>query len=70
MFEKSANVMGQYIPQGLLLLKQIYEHTSSDQACKDNAVAAICRIIYTLDPPMPHAVFVNNLIPMLPFKGD
>jgi hypothetical protein len=33
-------------------------------------VAAICRIIYTINPPMPLQVFVDNLVKMMPFEGD
>lgn len=62
--------MTPFLQQGLLRLKQIFEHQSSDQACKDNAVASICRIIYTFNPPMPHQVFVDNLVKMMPFQGD
>lgn len=62
--------MAPYLQDGLLLLKQVFEHKSSDQACKDNAVAAICRAIYTFDPPMPHQIFVDNLVKMMPFRGD
>lgn len=70
MFEKSSYAMTPYLQQGLVLLKQIFEHNSSDQACKDNAVAAICRVIYTFNPPMPHQVFVDSLVKMMPFQGD
>lgn len=70
MFEKVGHGMLAYLQDGLLLLKQIFDHAGSSQACKDNAVAAICRIIYTINPPMPHQIFVDNLIQMMPFKGD
>jgi hypothetical protein len=70
MFEKAGHGMVAYLQDGLLLLKQIFDHSGSSQACKDNTVAAICRIIYTLNPPMPHQIFVDNLIQMMPFKGD
>jgi hypothetical protein len=70
MFEKSAHTFAKYLQEGLVLLKQIFDHASSSQACRDNAVAAICRIIYTINPPMPHQVFVDNLMKMLPFQGD
>ena len=59
-----------FLNQGLIILKQIFEHPSSDQPCKDNTIGAICRIIYTINPPMPHEVFVDNLIKMMPFSGD
>lgn len=62
--------MAPYLQDGLILLKQIFDHKSSEQACKDNAVAAICRIIYTFNPPMPHQIFVDNLVKMMPFQGD
>lgn len=70
MFEKCAYAMSPYLQEGLIILKQIFEHGSSEQACKDNAVGAICRIIYTTNPPMPHQIFVDNLIKMMPFQGD
>jgi hypothetical protein len=38
-------------------------------AARENAVAAICRIIYTYNPPLPINIFVNNMMNMLPFKG-
>lgn len=62
--------MAPYLQDGLILLKQIFDHKSSEQACKDNAVAAICRTIYTFNPPMPHQIFVDNLVKMMPFQGD
>ena len=62
--------MGPYLQDALINLKQIFEHASSDKPCKENAVGAICRIIYTINPPMPHQVFVDNLIKMMPFSGD
>ena len=70
MFEKSSQAMMGHLNDGLLILKQIFEHKSSDQACRDNAVGAICRIIYTFNPPMPYEVFVDNLVKMMPFSGD
>lgn len=51
-------------------MKQIFDHQSSELACKENAIAAMCRIVYTINPPMPHQVFVDGLIKMLPFQGD
>ena len=59
-----------FLNQGLVILKQIFEHASSDLPCKENTIGAICRIIYTINPPMPHEVFVDNLIKMMPFSGD
>jgi hypothetical protein len=70
MFEKSPKYFAKHLPNGLLLLKQIFDHPSSSEPCKDNALAAICRVIYTINPPMPLQVFVDTLIPLLPFKGD
>lgn len=70
MFEKSTNFFLKYLQEALVQLKQIFDHVSSSQPCKDNAVAAICRIIYTINPPMPHQIFVDNLIAMMPFTGD
>jgi len=70
LFEKAPTYFGKYLQEGLLLLKQIFDHATSEQACKDNAVAAICRIIYTINPPMPLQVFVDNLVKMMPFEGD
>ena len=70
LFEKAPTYFGKYLQEGLLLLKQIFDHATSEQACKDNAVAAICRIIYTINPPMPLQVFVDNLVKMMPFQGD
>jgi hypothetical protein len=62
--------MTPYLQEGLGYLKQIFDHSSSSQACKDNAVGAICRIIYTLNPPMPYEIFIQNLVSMMPFTGD
>ena len=70
MFEKATHAMGPYLQDALVNLKQIFEHSSSDKACKENAVGAICRIIYTINPPIPHQVFVDNLVKMMPFSGD
>ncbi len=70
MFEKAPKVMTPYLNDGLAYLKQIFEHPGSSRACKDNAVGAICRIIYTFNPPMPYKVFLENLLQMMPFQGD
>lgn len=59
-----------HLNDGLAYLKQIFDNVGSSQACKDNAVGAICRIIYTYNPPMPYQVFIQNLVSMMPFKGD
>lgn len=69
-FEKATRYFANHLQEGLLLLKQIFDNANSSQACRDNAVAAICRIIYTVNPPMPHQVFVDNLVKMMPFQGD
>lgn len=70
MFEKAPKAMQTYLMEGLGTLKQIFDHSSSSLACKQNAVGAICRIIYTFDPQMPYEIFVDNLIKMMPFQGD
>lgn len=70
LFEKAGRGMLAHLQEGLLLLKQFFDSAGSSQACKDNALAAICRIIYTIDPPMPHQVFVDSLVQMMPFQGD
>lgn len=70
MFEKSPKYFAKHLPNGLLLLKKIFDNPSSSEPCKDNALAAICRVIYTINPPMPLQVFLDTLIPLLPFKGD
>jgi hypothetical protein len=54
MFEKTPQIMAPNLQDGLVVLKGIYEHQKSHQACKDNALAALCRIIYTFNPPMPY----------------
>lgn len=38
MFEKAPKAMLPYLQDGLAYLKQIFDHASSSQACKDNAV--------------------------------
>ena len=70
MFEKAPQTMMPYLQDGLIIMKQLFEHQSSDQPCRDNAVGAICRVIFTINPPMPHPVFVDNLVKMMPMKGD
>lgn len=70
MFEKAPKAMTPYLQDGLAYLKQIFDHPGSSQPCKDNAVGAICRIIYTFNPPMPYQIFIENLLSMMPFKGD
>ena len=70
MFEKAPKAMTPYLQDGLAYLKQIFDHQGSSQACKDNSVGAICRIIYTFNPPMPYQVFLDNLVKMMPFQGD
>lgn len=62
--------MKNYLEHALLILKNIYEHKDSHQACKDNALAGICRAIIVFMPPMPYEMFVANLIRSMPFKGD
>ena len=61
--------MKNYLEHTLLILKNIYDHQDSHQACKDNALAAICKSIIVFNPPMPYELFVNNLIQSMPFKG-
>ena len=70
MIEKAPQSMMPFLQDALILMKQIFEHQSSDQPCKDNAVGAICRVIYTVNPPMPHEVFIDNLVKMMPMQGD
>lgn len=68
--EKAPNAMKQYLEQTLFVLKNIYEHKDSHQACKDNALAGMCKAIIVFNPPMiPYEVFVPNLIKSMPFKG-
>lgn len=67
--EKCPNEMKNYLEHTLLILKNIYDHKDSHQACKDNALAAICRSIIIFNPPMPYEMFVSNLIQSMPFKG-
>jgi hypothetical protein len=70
LFEKATSFVIKYLQDGILILKRIFEDQGSSQACKDNAIAAICRIIYTINPPIPHQVFVDNLLSIMPFEGD
>lgn len=70
MFEKSSAAMTPFLQNGLIILKNIYENPNSHQACKDNALAALCRIICTFNPPMPYEVFINSLVQSMPFKGN
>ena len=58
MFEKASQQMLPHLNDGLAYLKQIFDNVGSSQASKDNAVGAICRIIYTYNPPMPYQVFI------------
>lgn len=67
--EKSSAAMKNYLEHTLLILKNIYEHKDSHQACKDNALAGICRAIIAFMPPMPYEMFVANLVKSMPFKG-
>ena len=59
-----------YLQDGLIYLKQLFENAASSLACKENAIGAICRIIYTYSPPMPYQIFVDNLVKVMPFTGD
>lgn len=52
--EKSPQTMKHYLEHTLLILKNIFEHKDSHQACKDNALAGICRAIIVFSPPMPY----------------
>lgn len=70
MFEKAPKVMVTHLQEGLICLKQIYQHANSELACKENAIAAICRIIYTFNPPMPLQLLIDSLIKMMPFQAD
>lgn len=61
--------MKKYLEHALFILKTIYDHKNSHQACKDNALAGICRAILVFDPPMPYEVFLSTLVQSMPFKG-
>lgn len=54
----------------LISLKAIFDHKNSHQACKDNALAGICKAIIVFMPPMPYEIFVGTLVKSMPFKGD
>lgn len=69
-FEKAPNSMKNYLEHTLLILKNIYENKDSHEACKDNALAGICRSIIVFNPPMPYEMFVASLIKSMPFKGN
>lgn len=54
MFEKNPQCMMPYLSDGLVALKNIFENKNSHEACKDNALGALCRITYTIYPQMPY----------------
>lgn len=69
MFEVSSKTMQPHLEAGLVTLKQIFDITLVP-ATKENAVAAICRIVFTYHPPLPMEVFVENTLKIMPFVGD
>lgn len=52
--ERCPQQMQTYLEHTLLILKNIFENKDSHQACKDNALAAICRSIIVFNPPLPY----------------
>lgn len=69
MFEVSPKTMQPHLNSGLTTLKEIFDVTLVP-ATKENAVAAICRIVYTYNSPIPMEIFVDNTLKQMPFVGD
>lgn len=69
MFEHSPKTMQQHMESGLVTLKEIYEH-SLVPATKENAIAAICKMVIAYSPPIPMELFIQNALNNMPFKGD
>jgi hypothetical protein len=68
--EKSPETSKNYLEHFLVVLKNIFEHKNSHQACKDNALAGICKAIMVFHPPMPYEMFVATLLKSMPFQGN
>ena len=69
MFEKESKCMMPYLADGLIGLKNIFEHKLSSEACKDNAMGALCRITYSIYPQMPYESILAGMFQRMPFKG-
>ena len=69
MFQKNPQVMMPYLADCLVSLKGIFEHKNSHEACKDNAMGALCRITYSVHPQMPYEAIFAQLFARMPFAG-
>ena len=69
MFEKNPQAMMPHLSDCLVALKTIFEHKLSHEACKDNAMGALCRITYTICPKMPYEAVFAQLMQRMPFSG-
>lgn len=58
-----------HYPKLMQILKHIFD-TSTLEETKDNAVAAIAKMVYTQPGKMPLNVVVPTIMNVLPFKGD
>lgn len=52
--EKSPETTKHHLEHILVILKTIFENKHSHVACKDNALAGICKAIIIFNPPMPY----------------
>lgn len=53
----------------MIALKHIFDH-SEDDACKDNAAAALCRVILGATDCVPITNAMDTILGIAPFKGD
>ncbi|EAR86075.2 karyopherin, putative (macronuclear) [Tetrahymena thermophila SB210] len=67
--EKGLNHVQEALPTILNILKNIFE-TSVEQATKDNAAAALCRVMMTIPDQFPLDAALDQILSIAPFQGD
>lgn len=67
--EKGLAHVGEALPTFLDILKQIFEK-SVDSATKDNAAAALCRVMMTIPDQFPLEAALDQILSISPFQGD
>lgn len=68
MYEGSPSSMGAFLSTGINEIKTLYE-TSISPATKENALAAIAKILINYNTQLPLEVLLATMVDSMPFKG-
>ena len=69
MVQRNIKAMTKELPRVMLALKGVFDR-AKDQACKDNAAAALCRIILVAPDQVPLPQAIQTILNTAPFTGD